>query len=181
MALQNAQPTSDARQRLSGTLDEIEARLNPRRLMADGLGRVAASSGHLAAAARAHPLALAAAAVAVGLTLFTSRRLSKARVDMGDELGDYTDYDDGFGFADTAPESPSEPRRRAEAEPEAEAPSNPLVSILIGLAAGAALGAIFPATETERQVLGDAGSRLGDAARAAARRAVGDIGAATRR
>ena len=185
MASQNAQPANDARQRLSSTLDEIEERLSPRRIMADGLERVAASSSHLAAAARdtarAHPLALAAAAVAVGLALFTSRRLSKARVDMGDDLGDYTDYDDGFGFAEAAAAPASPPRRPAEAEPEAEATNNPMVSILIGLAAGAALGALFPATETERQVLGDASNRLGDAARAAARRAVDDIGAATRR
>jgi hypothetical protein len=69
----------------------------------------------------------------------------------------------------------------AETEAGGEATGNPLVSILIGLAAGAALGAIFPATETERRVLGDAGSRIGDAARAAARRAVDDIGTATRR
>jgi hypothetical protein len=197
MALENAQPAGDARQRLTSTLDEIEARLDPRRIMADGLERVAASSGQVAAAARdaarAHPLALGAAAVAVGLALFTRRRLSRARVDLGDELGDYTDYDDGFGFAEAA--APAQPRRlaampdtprtstaprsraapRAEAEPEAT--GNPLVSILIGLAAGAALGAIFPTTETERRVLGDAGSRIGDAAR----RTVADMGSASRR
>ncbi|MEY3269521.1 MAG: hypothetical protein RL480_2281 [Pseudomonadota bacterium] len=191
MASQNAQPAPDARQRLTSTLDEIEERLSPRRIMADGLERVAASSGQLASAARdtarAHPLALAAAAVAVGLALFTSRRLSRARVDMGDELGNYTDYDDGFGFTEADAPSPAQPRRvaatetAADTEAEGEATGNPLVSILIGLAAGAALGAIFPATETERRVLGDAGSRIGDAARAAARRAVDDIGTATRR
>jgi ElaB/YqjD/DUF883 family membrane-anchored ribosome-binding protein len=191
MASQNAQPAPDARQRLTSTLDEIEERLSPRRIMADGLERVAASSGQLASAARdtarAHPLALAAAAVAVGLALFTSRRLSRARVDMGDGLGNYTDYDDGFGFTEADAPSPAQPRRvagtetAAEIATEGEATGNPLVSILIGLAAGAALGAIFPATETERRVLGDAGSRIGDAARAAARRAVDDIGTATRR
>jgi hypothetical protein len=106
---------------------------------------------------------------------------------MGDELGNYTDYDDGFGFTEADAPSPAQPRRvaatetAADTEAEGEATGNPLVSILIGLAAGAALGAIFPATETERRVLGDAGSRIGDAARAAARRAVDDIGTATRR
>lgn len=188
MALENAQPAGDARQRLTSTLDEIEARLNPRRIMADGLERVATSSGQVAAAARdaarAHPLALGAAAVAVGLALFTRRRLSRARVDMGDELGDYTDYDDGFGFSEAAATAP--PQRlaatfdppRAAAEPEAM--GNPLVSILIGLAAGAALGAIFPTSETERRMIGDAGSRISDAARSAARRTVADMGSAAR-
>ena len=62
--------------------------------------------------ARAHPLALGAAAAAVGLALLARNRLAKARVDLGDDLGNYTDYDDGFGFAETAPEA-SEPRQRA--------------------------------------------------------------------
>lgn len=180
---------SDARQRINATIDEIQDRLNPRRIMAEGLERMTESSAQFAVTARdtarAHPLALGAAAAAVGLALLARNRLAKARVDLGDDLGNYTDYDDGFGFAETAPEA-SEPRQRAriaaptKEEDEDETPGNPVVSILIGLVAGAALGAIFPATDAERRVLGDAGSRLGDAARNAARRTADELGSATR-
>lgn len=191
MASENALPAGDARQRITATIGEIQDRMSPSRILADGLERVTASSGKLAVsardAARAHPLALGAAAVAVGLALFTRRRLSNARVNLGDDLGDYTDYDDGFGFAENPEgEAPpvARPRRLVEAPVELTAEEdagNPVVSILIGLVAGAALGAVFPATDAERRVLGDAGSKLGDAARAAARRAADELGAATRR
>jgi hypothetical protein len=188
-ASRNALPAGDARQRITATIGEIQDRMSPSRILAEGLERVAASSGQFAAgardAARAHPLALGAAAIAVGVALFTRRRLSKARVDLGDDMGDYTDYDDGFGFAapvddDAAPVARARQPVAAPGKAEAE-PGNPVVSILIGLLAGAALGAIFPATDAERRVLGDAGSRLGDAARAAARRATDELSAATRR
>jgi hypothetical protein len=191
MASENALPAGDARQRITATIGEIQDRMSPSRILADGLERVTASSGKLAVsagnAARAHPLALGAAAVAVGLALFTRRRLSNARVNLGDDLGDYTDYDDGFGFAEKPEDEAApvaRPRRLAEAPVEltaGEDAGNPVVSILIGLVAGAALGAIFPSTDAERRVLGDAGSKLGDAARAAARRAADELGAATRR
>ena len=189
MASENALPAGDARQRITATIGEIQDRMSPSRILADSLDRVTASSGKLAVsardAARAHPLALGAAVVAVGLALFARRRLSNARVDLGTDIGDYTDYDDGFGF----PEKPegeappvARPRRLAEAPVEAEAEAgNPVLSILIGLVAGAALGAAFPSTDAERRVLGDAGSKLGDVARAAARRAADELSAATRR
>ena len=188
MASENALPAGDARQRITATIGEIQDRMSPSRILADSLDRVTVSSGKLAVsardAARAHPLALGAAAVAVGVALFARRRLSNARVNLGDDLGNYTDYDDGFGFADkpegTAP--PVErPRRLAEVPVETAESGNPVLSIIIGLVAGAALGAAFPSTDAERRVLGDAGSKLGDVARAAARRAADELSAATRR
>lgn len=181
MASENAVPVSEARQRISATVDEIQDRLSPRRLLAEGLERVTASSSQFAVSARdtarAHPLALGAAAVAVGLALFTRSRLAKARVNLGDGTSDYTDYDDGFGAAETAGEVPAPPKRvrTAVAQVEDDEPNNPVVSILIGLAAGAALGAIFPASDTERRVLGDVGTKLGNAAR----RAADELGNAT--
>lgn len=199
MASRDALPVDEARQRVDATIDEIQELMNPRRIIAESFDRVVASGGELAStardAARAHPLAIGAAAVAVGLVLFTRRRLSKARVNLGDDQADYTDYDDGFGFPETeaAPAPAAKPPRAGAAAPmapkqvraSAAAPAqdtvaNPVVSILIGLLAGAALGAAFPTSEAERRVLGDTGMRLSDAARAAARRAAADMGMADR-
>ena len=195
MASRDALPVDEARQRVDATIDEIQELLNPRRIIAESFDRFVAGSGELATsardAARAHPLAIGAAAVAVGLALFARRRLSKARVNLGDDQADYTDYDDGFGFAEmdeaesanlphakaAAPLAPK-PQRGSAATPAEDAFANPMVSILIGLLAGAALGAVFPTSEAERRVLGDTGMRLGDATRTAARRAAADLGMA---
>lgn len=48
---------------------------------------------------------------------------------------------------------------------------NPLVGALIGLAAGAVLGALLPRSRRENELLGEASDRVADAARSAARAA----------
>ena len=194
----------EARTRVTTTIDEIQDRLDPRRIVGETVDRVSAGSAQLAGQARdmvrAHPLALAAAIGAIGLALLARHRLANATVDLGDDLADYTDYDDGFGFAETEPtrlyfdeeaedddEPPARPARRVRARMRAGAiaarasdkvDSNPIVAIIAGLAAGAALGALFPATEAERRALGETGGKLGAAARAAARRASDELDAA---
>jgi hypothetical protein len=199
MASRDVLPVDEARQRVDATIDEIQELLSPRRVIAESFDRAVARGSELAStagdAARAHPLAIGAAAVAVGLALFAQRRLSKARVNLGDDHADYTDYDDGFGFPETesAPAPAAKPPRAGAAAPVApkqlrasvaapapESTANPVVSIVIGLLAGAALGAAFPTSEAERRLLGDTGMRLGDAARSAARRAAADMGMADR-
>lgn len=195
---QFAAEAEDARTRIASTIDEIQDRIDPRRIVGDAVDRVSGGGAHLFGQARdsvrdtvrAHPLALGAALAAVGVALLARKKLANATVNLGDELGDYTDYDDGFGFAEVRPS-------RFDAEDEAEAGpgaavraqalasrtgvtvgENPVVAIVVGLAAGALLGALFPTTETERRVLGETGGKLGAAARAAARRAGDELDAA---
>ena len=50
--------------------------------------------------------------------------------------------------------------------------SNPVVALAGGLAIGAILGAVLPATRREQELLGDVGSRVTDAAKEAANSAV---------
>ncbi len=185
-----AAEAEDARTRIAGTIDEIQDRLDPRRIVGDAVERVTGTSmqflGKAGTTARAHPVAIGAAVAAVGLALLARNKLSKATVNLGDDFGDYTDYDDGFGFAETRPtrlyddedgETAEAPARAALDRASAGVDSNPIVAIVLGLAAGAALGALFPATEAERRVLGETGSKLGAAARAAARRAADELDA----
>lgn len=170
--------TTAARVRLSDTFDELQDRLDPRRIVTDAVGK-AASGGRQAVTgavdtAREHPLALGAGIIAIGLALLARNRLSKATVNLGDDLGAYTDYDDGFGYDDTPL------TRLADIEDETAAPArpmaaragevvaeNPLTAIIIGLVAGAALAALFPSTAAERRALGETGGRLSEAARRA--------------
>jgi ElaB/YqjD/DUF883 family membrane-anchored ribosome-binding protein len=121
---------SAARDRFGTTLEDVRARTAPAALADEAMDYVVDKGRMLASQARtmaaAHPLAIGAGIAAIGLALFTRHKLKTAHIDFGD---DYTDYDDSFTV------SP---------EPDAEdAPAdNPLVSVLLGLAAGALLGAL---------------------------------------
>ncbi len=186
-----AAEAEDARLRIASTIDDIQDRLDPRRIMSEAVERVTGTSRQLisdaGSAARAHPLAIGAGVLAIGLALLARNKLAKATVNLGDDLGEYTDYDDGFGFAEQRPsrlyadEDGDEPAEAPVAKPNlaeragGTVEANPIVSVVLGLAAGAALGALFPSTEAERRALGDTGSKLGAAARAAARRAADEL------
>lgn len=171
-----------ARGRVADTIDALQDRLDPRRLVGDAAERVQNSGRALfdraGATVKSHPIAIGAAIAAIGVALLARQRLAGARVDLGDEFADYTDYDDGFGFPDAADAAPAAPLTASRAPVAEEAEANPLVSILIGLAAGAALGALLPTSETERRSLGDVGGRIGRAARAAARQTADELDAA---
>lgn len=178
---QAAAAADDARTRVSTTMDDIQNRLDPRRILTDTLSRVQSGSKALAAqagdAAKAHPLAIGAAVAALGLALFARNRLANATVNLGDGTTDYTDYDDGY--ADPTPYEAVAPRVQVLASDTREAvEANPGVAIIVGLIAGAALGALLPVSDTERRTLGETGNRLGAAARAAARRAAEELDAA---
>lgn len=181
----------DARERVSATIVELQDRLQPRRLVGEAIDRVTGGGLELAGqardAARSHPIAIAAAVGAVGLALIARRQLSRATVDLGDDLAGYTDYDDGFGFpeapeADALPETaiPAAARapRQLASTTGGQVAANPLAALLLGVAAGAAIGMVLPTTATERRALGETGGRLGAAARAAARRAAEELDSA---
>ena len=178
---QAASDAEDARNRVSATMDDIQDRLDPRRIMGDAVARVQTSSKALATqagdVAKAHPLAIGTAVAALGLALFARNRLAKATVNLGDGTADYTDYDDDY--AEPGAYDAAAPRLQALAGDTREAvEANPGVAILVGLIAGAALGALLPVSDTERRTLGETGNRLGAAARAAARRAAEELDAA---
>lgn len=181
------------RERIASTIDEIQERLDPRRMLNEAVGKMSNGSSQLAGQARdtlkAHPLAVGAGIAAMGLALLARNRLANARVDLGEISGDYTDYDDGFGFGEAPAQrfgageyddtpGAADRARMLAARAEDGVASSPFVSILLGLAAGAALGAFFPATETERRAFGETSQKLGAAARAAARRAADELDAA---
>ncbi len=187
----SAAEAKDARERVSATIVELQDRLQPRRLVGEAIDRVAGSGRELAGQARdaalSHPIAIAAAVGAVGLALLARRQLSRATVDLGDDLAGYTDYDDGFGFpeapeADASPESASIAAAGARRQPASatgnQIVANPLAALLLGIAAGAAVGLVLPTTAAERQALGETGGRLAAAARAAARRAAEELDSA---
>lgn len=176
-----ATAADEARSRVTATMDDIQYRLDPRRIIAETVEGVQTRSRAIAEqageAAKAHPVALGTAVAALGLALLARNRLSHARVNLGGDIADYTDYDDGYGedaIYDAAPEK----AQPLVTNPAESTGGNPAVSIFIGLLSGAILGALLPTSETERRTLAETGGRLSAAARAAARAAADELDAA---
>lgn len=192
-----AAEADDARTRIAATIDEIQDRLDPRRIVGDAVEKVSDTSTQLLGDARAivtrHPITLGAAVAAIALAFLARRTLARATVNLGDDVGDYTDYDDDMGFvvedgtrgaglgdlADSDVRTTSRLRRGVVgARVGSAVAQSPVGAIAAGVAAGAALGALFPTTNAERQALGDVGARVGAAARAAMTEASGEFEAA---
>jgi hypothetical protein len=132
-----AQAASNARDAVSDRLNEVRTRTSPAALADDAIDYASTQGRALAEKARsvatAHPLAIGAGIAAIGLALLARQKLKSARIDFGDDATDYTDYDDSFA---ASPE--------AEEESEAAPAQSPMLSVLLGLAAGAVLGALTP-------------------------------------
>ena len=170
-----AEDAEGTRERISATIDELQDRLNPRRIVGDAVGSVQASGAELLnsglGVAKAHPALLAASGLAIGVALLGSSRLKRVRVDLGDASESYSDYEDDY-------EGRAPRERFAVQRQEPATGSGPLGAVLLGLAAGALIGVLFPETERERRLLGASADRLAAAARAAARTARDELGTA---
>lgn len=153
-----ARTADDAGARLSEGFDDLAQRFSPSRLLDDAAQLVKTRGAALARDAggviKAHPVVAGAAVAAVGLALFAGNRLSHAELDLGNDLAGYSDYDDSFvqpvmaagkDAADTAGNLVSD---------------NPVLAILAGLAAGAALAMLFPSSAAERSSLGALARRV---------------------
>ncbi|MEI6485039.1 MAG: hypothetical protein WCO11_02105 [Sphingomonadales bacterium] len=135
--------------------------LSPRRLIDDALDTVKARGSDLARGAggaiTSHPVAAGAVAVAIGLALYGANRISKAELDLDGEFENYSDYDDSAltgAAGDAGAGGDSAEAARALVR------QNPVVSILAGVAAGAALALLFPVSQGERRSLGAIGRSL---------------------
>ncbi len=139
------------KQQLGNTVAELKARANPEALMSDAMDTASVHGQRLLSKTRdtvsAHPLAIGAAVAALGLALLTRSTLANATVDLGDGSSAYTDYDDSYDSQPTtatfaAAEQPSSPITLASLEHAIS--GNPVLSVVLGLAAGALLSAFTP-------------------------------------
>jgi hypothetical protein len=166
------------RARIAATIDTLHDRLQPRVLATQAVESLAqtaltafAGSGTAVLALarkllRDHPVATAATGLGIGVALIARNRLSHAEVNIGDDYEPYSDFDD-------------EPALRlvdnVQAEASGAVDENPLAAVLAGLAAGALLGALFPETKAENQLIGRHSDKVSTAARAAARAARAEL------
>ncbi len=156
-----ARAADDAGAALVEEVNDLSDRLAPRRLVDDALGVVKTRGASLAreagGAVKAHPLVTAAAVAAVGLAVYAGSRIVNAELDIDHDLDGYTDYDDTALSAAANPEG----RTTALAEDaRAVVKENPVVAILAGLAAGAALAMLFPTGSAEKRSLGALARRV---------------------
>jgi hypothetical protein len=161
-----ARAADDAGARLADGINDLADKLTPRRMMDNALTAAKTRGSELARDAtgmvKAHPVVIGAAVAAVGLAVLAGRSISRAELDLDTEndLTGYTDYDDPF-YDGADPEAPSVNKIAETAEDARELVSeNPVLAILAGLAAGAAVAMLFPSSDNERRSLGALGKRL---------------------
>lgn len=174
-----ADEADDTRGRIAATIDELQDRLSPRRIVGDAVGSIQSSGSDLIDSGirmlRGHPVAAIAAGLAVGIVVLGGSKLKAAKVDFGDDRESFSDFDDDYRSGEsTGNERFALLRSRSGSTIE----ENPVIAVLVGLAAGALLGVLFPETEKERELLGASGDRLAKAARAAADAAREEFGTA---
>lgn len=152
-----ARAADDAGASLIDDVNGLAQRLTPRRLVDEALSVVRARGTDLARDAgnvvKTHPVATGAAVAAVGLALYAGNRISRAELDLGHDLDDYGDYDDSaLTAAATGTDTADDARALVK--------DNPVIAILAGIAAGAALALLFPTSDAEKRSLGDLARRL---------------------
>jgi hypothetical protein len=149
-----ARAADDAGAALADEINELGDRLAPRQLVDDALETVKSRGLDLAREAgstiKAHPIATGAAIAAVGLALYAGSRIANAELDIDRDIEGYTDYEDAAlvqasGGGVDARELVKE---------------NPVVAILAGVAAGAALALLFPTSTAEKRSLGALARRI---------------------
>ncbi|WP_310474568.1 hypothetical protein [Sandarakinorhabdus sp.] len=152
-----ARAADDAGASLIDEVNGLADRLTPRRMVDEALTVVRARGTDLARDAsnvvKAHPVATGAAVAAVGLALFAGNRISKAEIDLGHDQDDYSDYDDSALSAAAVGSDHVDDARELVKD-------NPVIAILAGIAAGAALALLFPTSSAEKRSLGALARRL---------------------
>jgi len=166
---------SETRERISGTVDELQARLSPKALVDTALGSINSAGSHAVAsirgAAGGHPVVVGAAGLAVGIGLLARSRVGRAKVEYGDSYATYADYDDGYA-ANLADGEPAKGRARVQLEAlntraHATVDDNPLAIVIVGVATGALIGAVVAISPGEASLFAGARARFSAAADAA--------------
>jgi ElaB/YqjD/DUF883 family membrane-anchored ribosome-binding protein len=151
-----ARAADDAGAALAEEVNDLTDRLAPRQLVDEALETVKTRGLGLArdagATVKAHPYVTAAAVAAVGLALYAGNRISKAELDIDRDLDGYTDYEDEALLAATGSGGGLDARELVK--------ENPVVAILAGVAAGAALAMLFPTSSAEKRSLGALARRI---------------------
>lgn len=152
-----ARAADDAGARLADGVNDLADQLTPRRIIDVALAAAKSRGAEMARDAgglvKAHPVVVGAAVAAVGLAVFAGNRISNAELDIDNDLAGYTDYDDSLV-------QPAISATSTAADAVDLVRENPVLAILAGLAAGAALAMLFPSSESERRGLGAIAKRM---------------------
>ncbi len=166
---------AETRDRIAGTIDELQARLSPKALVDNAIGSLQSAGSNAVAsmrgAATGHPFVLGVAGLAIGIGFLARSRVHRARIEYGDSYAAYADYDDGYAanLADSEPKTGAARAHLDKFQHDASATvgDNPLAVLAVGAATGALLGAIIPLSAAEREMFGEVRARVEAAADAA--------------
>lgn len=162
------------RERIAATMDDLQNRLSPSAIVHNAVGSITETGSDALASVRGalsgHPVMLAVAGLAIGVSLLARSRIRGAKIEYGDSYAAYADYDETYADdlddrdrTGAAAQALGDLQYRAHVAVD----DSPLAVIAVGLAAGALLGTLVPVSATESELIGDARKRLAAAGRAA--------------
>ena len=171
------------RKRIAMTIDDLQARLSPKALVDSAVESFTTTCAQALASVRgttmAHPLAIAAAGLAIGIALLARSKVRGATVEYGDSYAAYADHDDCYAAnlaVDDVPVGPARARIDAlQHRAQVAVGDNPLTVVVVGLATGVLIGAVVPVSDAEHAMFDDVGARLEAAGGAAIDAARGEL------
>lgn len=186
-----------ARARLGRTASELSDRLSPGELMDQALGMAREHGGefgrNLGAQVKNNPLPMILTSVGISWMMMSSNN-GAPKTRHPNSMGNA--HEDGHSFADTLGDAGAKSRETAAAVGERMHDASasvkesaldareglaqfyrdqPLLAGSLGIALGAALGALIPPTEIEDDMLGDASDRSVDAAKSEAEKQYDEV------
>lgn len=181
-----------ARARVSQTLSELSDRLSPGELLDQALGMAREHGGELGRnlgnQVKSNPMPVILTSIGISWMMMSSGKNTMRQVDHHTQTSTDTDVDSS-GFMDSVQDAAAKTGDKAaalgdrmhEATADAKASAQsardsliqfyrdqPLLAGSLGIAIGAALGALVPATEVEDDLFGEASDRSTDVAKSEA-------------
>lgn len=161
-----------ARARLGRTASELSDRLSPGELIDQALGMAREHGGelgrNLGAQVKNNPLPMILTSVGISWMMMSSGNKRAVHADASYDTGKDTN---GLGFKDSVQDATADVKDSAQHARQSLVKfyrDQPLLAGSLGIAIGAALGALVPPTEMEDGIFGDASDRSVDAAKASA-------------
>ena len=157
------------RDRIAVAMDDLQHRLSPRTIVNNAVGAVINKLGAqgtelvsgVSSVVRRYPIATTSAALTVALLAIGRSRTRGAKIEY-QNFSAYPEYDDGYGansvddrWADDQPRRPAIGSNR-----RSRIHDNPIASVVVGVAAGALLGALLPTTIMEQEFFDGIGGHI---------------------
>lgn len=156
------------RDRIGDTIDELRARLSPEALVDHAIESMSTAGmkaiTSVRTAASGHPLVIGAAGLAIGIGLLARSRVARPTIEYDDRSAAAANYKERYAanLADYEPQAGAAHKQldAIQHPAHAEVDGSPLAVLVVGLATGALLGSVMPASAAEMSLFGEMRVRI---------------------